>query len=300
MCAKTPPMPLRQFRSRRSLANSLLRRPQAGQALVEALVGSLALVPLLLAVLWLGKVISMQQSLVQASRLLAFECTVRAHDCDSEQGQARLADEIRQRVFGRLDSPVLSNAGVNDLPPASERNPLWVDAAGRPLLARMSDVGIRIRSQSFDAGLSLATSRERAGIGNAMSLLTELAGPARFGLDLTGGLREATVQVAAVPVPGKLGAFPGLRLQARAAVLSDAWTAVGPTGDRPDTVQARVDRGARLLPAYEMSLDARYAPTLGFLSLMNAVGLEPAAGSFRYHQSDVDAVPSDRIGEPTR
>jgi len=31
---------------------------------------------------------------------------------------------------------------------------------------------------------------------------------------------------------------------------------------------------------------------------MGALGLEPSARDFRYHEADPDAVPADRIGQP--
>lgn len=272
------------------------RRGQRGQALIESFVGLLALVPLLLATLWLGRMLSMRQATIEASRLLAFECTVRADECADAAAQGRLADELRRRSFSRLDAPIRSDETLPDEPPAGERNPLWVDAAGRPLLARFSDVGVRLATQSFDAGLAVATSRESALIGNALNLLSNLAGPGRFGLGLTEGLFVATVQARSEPVPGTRMALPGLLFQARTAILTDAWTASGPYGEQASSVQSRVERGSRLQTLYEASLDARYLPVRGFITLMDAIGLEPAAGAFRYHQSDVDTVPPDRLG----
>jgi len=49
------------------------RRGQRGQALVEALVAALVLVPLALLAVLLGKFQSMQQATIAASRTLAFE-----------------------------------------------------------------------------------------------------------------------------------------------------------------------------------------------------------------------------------
>ena len=272
------------------------RADQGGQALIEAFVGLIALVPLLIATLWLGKVLSMRQAAIEGSRLLAFECTVRAADCAEPSGQSRLADEVRRRIFSRVDAPILSRETLPDQPPATERNPLWVDAAGRPLLARFSDVGVRLTTQSFDAGLAVATSRESALIGNALNLLSNLAGPARFGLGITDGLYVATVQAQSVPQAGLRLPLPGLQFQARTAILTDAWTATGPYGSEASSVQSRVDHGARIQGAYETSLDLRYLPVRGFIALMDLVGLEPTGGAFRYHQSDVDTVPPDRIG----
>lgn len=265
--------------------------------MIESLVGLMALVPLVIATLWLGKTLSLRQAAIEASRLLAFECTVRPDDCTDPAGQAQLADEVRRRAFSRIDAPIRSGDTLADQPSAAERNPLWVDAAGRPLLARFSDVGIRVATQSFDAGLAVATSRESALIGNALNLLSNLAGPARFGLGITDGLFVATVQVQSVPQTGFRMPMPGLQFQARTAILTDAWNATSPYGGEASSVQTRVDQGARIQSIYESSLDARYLPVRGFIGLMDAIRLEPSGGAFRYHQSDVDTVPADRIGE---
>lgn len=273
-----------------------LRASQGGQALIEAFVGLLALVPLLLAIVWLGKMLALRQSTIDASRLLAFECTVRMSACADSAQHGRLADEVRRRVFSRVDAPIRSDEVLADVPDASERNPLWVDAAGRPLLARFGEVGLGLATQSFDAGLAVATSRESALIGNALNLLSNLAGPARFGLGITEGLYVATVQTQTVPVAGLRMPLPGLQFQARTAILTDPWTATGPYGSEASSVQSRVDQGARINALYEASLVARYLPVRGFISLMDGVGLEPMGGAFRFHQSDVDVVPPDRIG----
>lgn len=279
----------------RSVGNAV-RRPQFGQALSEVLVALLVLVPLLLALVWLGKMLALRQATVEASRLLAFECAVRLAACAHESGQAQLADEVRRRAFSRVDAPIRSGEALADRPPAAERNPLWADAGGRALLARMSDVAIRVAPQRFDAGLAVATGKESAALGNAMNLLSDLAGPGRFGLGLTEGLYVATVQARSSPVAGIRLPLPGLVIQARTALLADAWTATGPYGPGSASVQSRVARGAALHPVHEASIDARYLPVRGFLGLMDAIGLEPLGGAFRYHQADVDVVPPDRIG----
>jgi hypothetical protein len=269
---------------------------QRGQALLESFVALLALVPLLLAVLWLGRVLALRQASIEASRLLAFECTVRPQACADPAAQARLADEARRRVFSRVDAPILSAETLADSPAADERNPLWVDAAGRPLLARMSDVAVSVSAQRFDAGGAVATGGQGGAAGALLNGLSSLAGPAHFGLALSEGLFAATVQVASVPVAGMRMAFPGLQMQARTAILTDAWNATSARGLEAGSSQSRVDRGARLPALQEAALDARYLPVRGLIALMEAVGLEPTGGALRYHQWDVTVVPPDRLG----
>ena len=273
-----------------------------GQALVETLVAALVLVPLVLLIVWLGKVQSLRQAGIAASRALAFECTVRPDECAAAAEHPELVDELRRRAFSRIDVPVLTLDRVADGAPARERNPLWTDAGARALIERFGDIGARVDFEAFDAGRSLARSRAAGLADDALGLLEERAGPGRFGLPLDGGLVNARVQIGvsrSAPddrFATQLNAIP-LRLRAHTAVLTDAWNASGPYGPDAHSVEARTALGQRL-GAYEATLDARYAPTRGFISLMDAVGLEPAAGRFRYHQADADAVPADRIGPP--
>lgn len=274
---------------------------ERGQALLETLVGAIVLVPLVLLAIWLGKVQSVRQATIAASRTLAFECTARPDACASADGQAVLADEIRRRAFSRIDTGVLTADRLPDDAPAAERNPLWVDRANRPLLERFGDIGVRVDREHFDAGASLAESRAGGLVADVAGFLADHAGPGRFGLDITEGLIDAKVQAnvsasrSATDFSSQLDTIP-LRVKAHTAVLTDAWNASGPYGPDARSVESRVDKGKQILPIYESTVDARYLPTRGFIALMNAIGLEPTGDAFRYHRADVDVVPPDRLG----
>ncbi len=272
-----------------------------GQALVEALAAAIVLVPFALLIVWLGKIQTIQQASVAASRMLAFECAARPADCESGATRPTLVDELRRRAFSRTDVQPLTEDRLADDAPSAERNPLWVDRSNRPLIERFSDIGARIDRQSFDAGLSLATSQGGGGVADAAGLLAEHAGPGRFGLGLREGLVVARVQAgvsAGTSATGFLRQLDSiaLRMRASTAILTDAWNASGPYGGARDSVETRVAQGASVLGVWEASVDARHALTRGFIGLMGAIGLEPSAGQFRYHDADVDVVPSDRVG----
>ncbi len=128
------------------------RGRQGGQALVEALVASLVLVPLSLLVVMLGKFQSIQTATVSASRTLAFECTVRPQDCADARAHAGLANDVRRRHFGRIDREILSDDVLDDGAPAAEHNALWVDRRGRALLERFADVDVTLAAPHFGAG----------------------------------------------------------------------------------------------------------------------------------------------------
>ena len=259
---------------------------QRGQALLEAIVGLLAMVPLLLALLWLGKVLALRQSVIQGARLAAFECTVRPALCDQAAGQARLATEVHERVFGPTDGAVRSAAAGG----AGGRLAPWSDAAGRPLIADTGDVSVQVAARAFDAGSAVAA-------GGLAGVLDDRVGPARFGLDAEGGLRVLTVEALIRRSGAGASFWPALRLRSRAAVLTDAWQASAALGAAADTTETRVRRGAWPDAAWEASLDAREAPARLFLGAMDAMGLEPMADRFRPREVDVRILPPDRVGE---
>ncbi|MCO5108382.1 MAG: hypothetical protein M9907_15070 [Burkholderiaceae bacterium] len=273
------------------------RRSQRGQALVETLVAALVLVPLALLAILLGKYQSMQQASIAASRTLAFECTVRPGACADAAAHAQLADDVRRRHFGRIDREILSNDVVADPAPPDERNPLWADRRGRPLLERFADVGVALAAPRFDAGRSTAVGRAAGG---AASLLDRLAGPARFGLSMTGGLVDALVQVRVSPSESddagfaRLDSMP-LTMRAHTVVLSDAWNASGPYGQAAGRVEPRVEQGSRLDPVHQAQIALGYQLTQWTLDLMHLAGLEPSAGAYTPQHVDVDRVPADRI-----
>lgn len=274
------------------------RRSQRGQALVETLVAAVVLIPLALLVLLLGKFQSMQQATIAASRTLAFECTVRPRACADAASHAGLADEVRRRHFGRIDREILSGDTLSDAAPPQERNALWTDRLGTPLLERFSDVTVSLASPRFDAGRSTAIGRASGGMA---AILDRLAGPARFGLSIDGGMAQARVQMRVSPSQAgneqlaRLESLP-LTMQARAAVLTDAWHASGPYGNAAHRVEARVGQGSRIDPLHETQIALGYQLTRWTLALMDLAGLEPEASSFRPQWIDVDLVPADRIG----
>jgi hypothetical protein len=273
---------------------------QRGQALAEALVAGLVLVPLVLLVALLGKYQSVQTQVIGASRWLAFECTVRPDQCRSFSAHPELVDEMRRRFFARADTEILTHDMPEDPPAASERQALWVDRSNRPLLERFADVGATVTEPEFNAGANVAGSLGGRSIAGAAQILSDLAGPGRFGLDIGKGLFDARVQVALARENGRADLLTqldslGLNVGAHVAVLTDAWnarTAFGPDGD---TVESRVARGSRLNGAIETALDLAYAPTRALLALAHALQVEPSASKFRYHEVDVDLVPADRL-----
>jgi len=101
-------------------------RAQRGQALVEALVAAIALVPLALLVVLLGKFQSMQQATIAASRTLAFECSVRPTTAATRMRAPR---SPRMRGVGTSVASIARSSAptLDDGAPVQERNALWTD-----------------------------------------------------------------------------------------------------------------------------------------------------------------------------
>jgi hypothetical protein len=274
-----------------------MQRPrQAGQALAEALVVALALVPLAVLVVLLGKYQSMQAATVAASRSLAFDCAARPQLCGDAAAAGWLTESVRTRHFVRPDRAVLSADQTSSGSAASQanvdRHPLWQDRGGRPLLESLDHVGAAVTQQRFDAGLGTA-------IGRAANADTSGIGQVD---DIERGLLDARVELSVAASFAGRPAFVDLDpmhvvMRARTAILSDNWQASGPSAG-PASVAARVNAGARLDSIRETRLDVGYQLSRWALDLAGGLGLEPAAGSFRYHAFDPQVIPADRVGAP--
>lgn len=276
------------------------RRSVGGQALVEVLVALLAIVPLYFGVAWLAKVLDARQATIAAARMLAFECTARIGACAAYADHPELARELRRRMFARHETALRSDDVAAGAVGAGAGRPFWSDRAGRPLLERFEDVTVAVVPLRFDSPRASASSEGERAIPGALRLLSELGGPGRFGLDLGGGLFDARVTAALArsrPTDGfltRLGAMP-VTLTEHLVILTDAWTASTPYGPARDTVETRVVAGSRV-PLVEPAIAAGWLPVRGLLAVGAALGFESRANLLRWHRTDVDLVPPDRVG----
>lgn len=258
------------------------RYRQQGQSLIEALVGLVALVPLLFGAMWLARVIDLQQAVVLAAREAAFECTVLPGGCPA----GPVLDSLSLQAFSR------------------ESAVLWHDGRGQSALADPDRRVVRWEALRFNTPFAFAGGSASQTVPGAVHLLSSLAGPGRFDLSIDAGLSRAYV---AVPLPGspfdrfrahRSGLPVGLdalRLEARLAILSDDWMARAPEGSAPDTVRTRVEAGQRI-PGIDEAVRAGWWPIRGLLQLAAWVGLESSAEGFNPYFIDVDRVPPDRLG----
>ena len=279
------------------------RQAQAGQALVETLVAAIVLLPLLLLAIYLGKLQTVQQSTLAASRSLAFECQISFDACAKMTGatatSTELGDELRRRHFMGTSVGINSNEFASDSATVSERQGLWKDHRGNALLESFADIGFRVDPDIFNAGSGIVGSSGSKIANNAMDLVSNIAGPARFGLDWQGGLIDAKVQARlskSNPVNALVASLDPIPLTMRShtAILTNAWNASSPDGSETASTQSRVDQGKKL-PLIESVIDAMYMPTQLLIQFAEGAKLESNGSSFKYHEVDVKKIPADRL-----
>jgi len=273
---------------------------QRGQALVEMLVALVALVPLFFGTIWIAKLVDLRQSTIAAARTLAFECTVRPAACADGAPDPALAAETRRRFFAAHGRVIASDDAAAGPVTAGVGRSTWTDRDARPLLERFEDVTLNSGRERFDSPLAFAGSSAERVFPGAVRVISDLAGPGRFGLDLQGGFVTASVQARVSASRPRGGWVAGLRsepltVRARLAVLTDAWNASGPYGPAADSVESRVEAGAAL-PWIEPGIDIGWLAVRGLLAVADAIGLESTAGELRWRETDVDRVPPDRLG----
>jgi hypothetical protein len=279
------------------------RVDQVGQSLVETLVAAIVLVPLLLLVMYFGKLQTVQQSTLAASRSLAFECQISFDTCAKMTGatatSTELGDELRRRHFMNTSVGIHSNEYASDSASSGERQSLWKDHRGNPLIGSYADIGFRVDPDVFNAGSGIVGSSGSKIANNAMDLVSNIAGPARFGLDWQGGLIDAKVQAQlskSNPVNALIANLDPMPLTMRShtAILTNAWNASSPDGSDVNSTQTRVDKGKKL-PLIESVIDAMYLPTQLLIQFAEGAKLESNGSSFKYHEVDVKKIPADRL-----
>ena len=293
--------------------------------MIETILFSMVMVPFFVFTVWLGNLADLRLQTGEAARQLAFECTVRTPECLGTDDAQGLNQAVRIRSFANVTGPVDGRGEVRDAPVDQSDLGGHRDRRGIGLLSRYEDVAMRVEPSRFDAGLSQALGQAGRSIANAAQTLSKVSGPDHFALALTGGLFVAKVETMAsarstsIPATASNVGFNAngparwvgggwrdglepwpIRLQARAAILTDPWAASMPQGADFRSVEQRLTSAWRVpsiggLPSDSL-LSAWSQPVQLFLKGANALGLEPSADQFRYHHIEWDRVPADRLG----
>ena len=179
----------------------------------------------------------------------------------------------------------------------------WTARSGEPLIqTRDRDVRLALSHPHFGAGIGVLSSGARSAAGSAVHVVSNLAGPGRFGLDISGGLVTAHAQASILSGHAQTESFSLLSglpatFRSGSAILIDFWNASEPYGTAETTVHSRVTKGQQLARWLEEAQQAGYAPTRGFIRLMGSISLEDTADKFRFHETNVDEIPPDRLGD---
>lgn len=250
----------------------------AGQALVETLIAALfVLVPIFLLYPLLGKYIDLKAQTLQAARYAAFERTAfsasgqRDGASVTQASNTTIGGYTALRFFGAPTAALNSEA-----PQATDYtvNPLWVDQAGHALLPRYSDIQTTLTNAKSpdvaDSALQTLLQPTHA--------LSE-GGPT---LDFQ-GLVTAAVQATAAPVtyPPPLNTLT-LRFTASDTVLTDAWSAAGPSAMLTQ-IQSALPRPEPILKTVLSDFRTGGVNDLGSLNLGQALTANP------------EELPADRL-----
>jgi hypothetical protein len=248
-------------------------RRQRGQALVEFLVATAALLPLVVGVVLVGRLQDVRAATLQSARYAAFGGAL------AGAAQAELQSEVRARFY----------TDPNHLPRAADRrnvpsgtNPHWTDVArAAPMIRTPGDVTVQLSTARPPGAAARAMTAATAGVDG----LARLTGRS-LDLERRGYYSAAVdVRIADVPSLTALGVTP-LALQARAQVLGDDWSSAGPA----ETVR----RTSALVPTSPLR---RVRPVLAPLAWALSL-LEPALRDLCLAPVDPELVPLDRLGPP--
>ena len=240
-----------------------VQRTQRGQATVEFVVAALVLVPLFIIIPLLGKYLDLFQTTETASRYVAFEGVTR-NSSNSWKTDAELSMEVRRRFFSNSDAPVKTGDAAGDF--VQNRNPMWTDHAGNPLLA------------SFENDVKVATSVT----GKTAITAANVFAP-KFELKKDNWYNGAvTIKIADIPSLGAPFDAISLSTTRRTVLLADAWTARNNA-----QIRDRIENGG--LTVY---------PIGQAKAVVDLIGLIPVAvkdPALKVGDHDWDVVPCDRL-----
>ena len=237
------------------------RPRQRGQATTEFAVLALALVPIFIAVPLIGKYIDMNQAAEQASRYVAFEAAAR-NTSSSWKTDAEIAVEVRRRFFSNSDAPVKTNDVAGDF--AANRNPVWTDHAGNPLIAKFEDdVGVASATQDYNAIAATALYRGELGLSNSNLY--------------TGNVTVKMADIAGFQPLDQIG----LSTSRKTVLLADAWTARDNA-----SIRSRIEGSVLMYPI---------GPLKGLIDPLGTLPPLLYDPGFTVGDFDWDVVPCDRI-----
>lgn len=279
-----------------------MHRParQRGQALTEFVVIALALMPLFLLMPMIGKYQDIAHASEMASRYVAFDAI--ANNANSASGfkdPAKLAAEVRRRFYSNSDAPIKTGDEAGDF--NANRNLMWSDPQGEPLIRNFADVTVSFgpaNGANNSDGMREAADRKPF---NALPVYetAEMMG-------LKTGIYQANVHVTLANVEQLLGSYASsykelgqlnLSMTRSTTVLINPWTAANADAIHSRLTHTLIFPGqvfndpSKLKPvkeAVDIAVDAMEWPDCapGWCS-----GKGPKVGELSYFDS---VVPADR------
>lgn len=226
---------------------------------------ALVLVPLFIAIPLLGKLQDMFQAAESASRYVAFEGMAR-NSSNSWKSDAELSLEVRRRFFSHSKAPIKTGDAAGDF--WSDRNPLWTDHAGNPLLVKFED-DVKVRTTVSDKN-AIAAAHGLLGFADDLNLSRNNWYKA-----------EVSLNIADIP---KFKPFDDIKLKTtrRTVLMADAWTA-----RNPGQIRSKIEDGG--LKMYPLGMAKPLVDTIG---LIPTLVYDPA---LKLGEFDWDVVPCDRL-----
>ncbi|MCW8206172.1 hypothetical protein D8B24_03680 [Verminephrobacter aporrectodeae subsp. tuberculatae] len=257
--------------------------PQQGQALVEFLTISAAVLGLFLLMPMIGKYQDIAHATHMASRYAAFDATVHNDAKNNFKPEAQLAEEVRRRYFSNPDAPIRTGDATGD-DSQTQQNPLWTDPRGKPLIRNFADVAVTFGE---DEAPSHNQAFKGSSDGKPFSLMP-LANHKTLDLQAR-GIYRVNVSVPLANLPEGIVSYTpfdkiDLRITRHTSVLIDPWAA--------ESVQQTMDRFGKLVP-----LNSLFSPieaALGIVIPLFELG-EVSAPQFGRLERWQDVVPEDRL-----
>ena len=254
---------------------------QQGQALVEFLAISVAMVPLFLLIPVIAKYQDISYSTQMASRYVAFDAMNRNDSMGTWKPENQLADEVRRRFFSNSDAPIKTNDVAGDFP--ANRNLFWSDPNGAPLIGHFnSDVHISFgfgNNPNHSGGFSSTSDGVPFVVHDQLGLKAQ-------------GIYTANVSVTLANLPGGLQFYKpfdqiNLAIARSTSLIFDPWAA-----KNPQQVESRIGSDPTIFPA--ASLQAVSPIVDAAVTVIDAPGAisGPKLGRLDFWR---DVVPEDRL-----
>ncbi|MEF7615643.1 hypothetical protein V4F39_17140 [Aquincola sp. MAHUQ-54] len=186
-------------------------RWQRGQAYVELIVMSLAVVPLFMLMPMIAKYQDISHAAQMASRYVAFEAMNNHPGSTGWRSEAALAADVRRRFFGESSAPIKTGDTAGEFD--AHRNLFWRAPGGAPLITRFDDVTVQTANAGSQDGTPYL-------LHSAMGLRAH-------------GIHSGTVIVALANLPAGIRSLEpfdriDLSIVRRTSLVPDAWAATSP------------------------------------------------------------------------